>query len=1007
MKIWLKTITLVGLAILPATPLRAQAGVDELHTNALTAMNFAKAQGMPEGAEKWAEALGYLREATSTYDARAMQLFGPKFGWFWYHQGFCELKLERYEEAMKSFETCYKKYPNKNGAEDTNIYHKKSLLKWGEAAQGAEQWETAITQFKKFLAERDPDRDKFPRGAFYVNMAICHFKSGKLAGGVENLEIAIKNKNTFPTPPQGIMAGFQAFCETVIAGNKEQAFIDFVNKNRADITLDPWMAQPYSPVFMKFAADALAAEMPRASFELYALVPSSVDAEDDLRAQLEAIGEFERTFNDGFRIYNKGALERQLSLTKEREKNGQLPEITALAATAYIHEQNGNVRGAYAAYDMLEKFHSNSPKDRREQYLYNLVRTSSLVGRVLETEEHGQRFLKLFPGSQYEESVRQLMLTSLFFNGEYETCLEVANVMLPGLSEGTKQHDICLHVLGGSYYYTGQFDKALKPLSEHVKTYPESDFKIASRYFEASNWAALQNWPKAASLLDSFLAEFPSPKENIYIPFALYDRANCHFAQDELEEALEKLNRVESEFPDANNREMVFNLKGNVFHTQGQREEAEDYYTKALNLAERKENDVVAGEALYYLVGLLGEEKVGNEPNPRLQDAIPFYDEFWELYGDSSPYKAQVAVAGLAPLESANRGEEGLERLQGVIAQLAKTPGAFGLEEAINSFTKFYLKSHSDEELKDLYYNFPDIGSGEKAAQALLRIALIGVYEDKLEVARKEKNDSAISQANASIKVLFDDLKQDFDLKTLSNFILVSVGDYLREKTNSPRQAIPYYEEVLSRTDLSYRFPAMFGLADIYGNSSSDSDLSKAVEQLMDVYDSSTDKKERERAYYRAIEILAKQEKWEEAKKHARIFLDAGVKEQGDKLNFNTYAPDVSLILGKAYRQLGETENAIAVFSQTYLAYRGYIKVAAQALAGYMELLWDRNKPGSEGKPSDRQSAYNIGQSYLEKTQQIRDGRQITDEEKEYWDEVEDLVETYAANPSVTRASEQ
>ena len=101
-------------------------------------------------------------------------------------------------------------------------------------------------------------------------------------------------------------------------------------------------------------------------------------------------------------------------MSRARGKEGKLPEVTALAATAYIHEQNGNIRGAYGAYEMLEQFHSDSPKDKRENYLYQLVRTSSLVGRVLQTEKEGQKFLKLFPGSQYEESVRSLMLTGPF-----------------------------------------------------------------------------------------------------------------------------------------------------------------------------------------------------------------------------------------------------------------------------------------------------------------------------------------------------------------------------------------------------------------------------------------------------------------------------------------------------------------------------------------------------------------------------------------------------------------
>ena len=76
------------------------------------------------------------------------------------------------------------------------------------------------------------------------------------------------------------------------------------------------------------------------------------------------------------------------------------------------------------------------------------------IGEVLVTEKYGSLFLKTFPDSKHVESVRSMMLTSLFMEGEYEKCIEVATVMLPKLASPSKQHDICLHVLGGSYYYT-------------------------------------------------------------------------------------------------------------------------------------------------------------------------------------------------------------------------------------------------------------------------------------------------------------------------------------------------------------------------------------------------------------------------------------------------------------------------------------------------------------------------------------------------------------------------
>lgn len=1002
MKIWKPTGAILALLLLCLTPtLRAQGGVGELNSNAVTAMTEARRLGMPDGAAKWNEALGYLKEATNTFDGRALQLYGPKFGWFWYFRGTCELKLGKFDDAIKSFKVCHQKYHNDDSdGSNINIYANKSLLKWGEAAQGKKDWDEAIGRYKQFLAKRDPERDNFEKGAFYINMAICHFKAGKIAGGTENLEIAIKNKNIFPTPSAGIMAAFQAFVETAIAKKDQNAFLDFLKKHRADVVFQPWESAPFSPIFMQLAASALGEDLTKIAFELYALVPGSLEADDSLRSAVRKVGGFERAIPDGSSIYLLPSLQKEIAQGAERKKKGQVPEVTALAATAYVHEQEGNVRGAYVAYKMLEEFYNNTPKDKRENYLYQLVRTSSIVGRVLETEREGRKFLKLFPGSQYEDAVRSLMLTGLFFDGEYELCIKVAETELPNLKENTEQHDICLHVLGGSFFYTGQFQKAVPLLKQHLELYPESDFKIAAEYFNASNYAQLQVWSTAAELLDKFLAKYPNPKENAYMPFAMYDRANCHYAEEELDEALSLLNKIESEFPDTSNRELVFNLKGNVLQNLGNDEEAADYYERALTLAERKENDLVAGESLFYLVGLLGQEKKGNSPNEEMALALPFYDKFWENYGANSPYKAQVAVAGLPALEEAERMDEGLDRLQEVISQLAKVPGAYGLEEAINSFTKFFLKNNTEEELKDLYYDFPDIRNEDRAAQALLRIALITVFEGKAEQAEKDNDDGEAGKAGAMVKVLFRDLKSDFEIKTLSNFILVSVGDYLREQTASPKEAIPYYEEVLSRTDQSYRFPASFGLADVYGLSDSNADLEKAVESLVAVFENSTDNKQQEKALYRAIEVLAKMEKWSEAKERAKVFL-------APEQNYTQFAPFVSYVLGQAYQALGETENAIATFGGTYASYTGLLAVSAPSLKSYMELLWNRNNSGDEKRTSDRQFAYVAGASYLKQTAAIRNNPKVPEEERELWDEVQDLVRKYEANPNITPLSEE
>lgn len=979
---------LLALLALVSVPQESSAqGIDTAWSNSLTAMR----------AKKWAEAHAILAKAVASFDARAPKLFGPKFGWFWYHKGYCELKMRQWEDAMNSFKMCYTKYPNKNAGGagldaanqgSFNHYHKKSLLKWGDAAIGAQAWEVAIRQYKKFLDERDKKRDTYQRGAFNINMAMAHFKLFQIPGGIGYLETAIDNKETFPTPDEGIMVGFQAMVEAVIEKQKEQAFIDFLGKNRADIKLEPFKMHKFAPIFMKLAADALGAEMERSAFELYSLVPSTKSSIDDIKARLAQIGIVDRQFQDpprSNRQIHKEVLEADLEELTKQWRSGNPYEVIATAATAYIHEHAKNTRGAFAAYEQLELYYNKSKK--REEYLYNLVRTSAIIGEVLVTEKYGSLFLKTYPGSKHEESVRSMMLTSLFMEGEYEKCIEVATVMLPKLPSPSKQHDICLHVLGGSYYYTGQYDVARKHLDDHVEMYEESAFRMPALYFQASNLSRLQYWAKAAELLDKFLSKYPDPGKNIYLPFALYDRANCHFAEDELDPALVKLNRLEGEFPNSDIMDMAYNLKGNVLQTQEEWDPAEEYYLKALALAERRENRIVVGESLFYLVGMLGQEKRGREVNPRVKDAVPYYDKFWAEHGNDSPYKAQTAVAGVHPLAEVGRESEALERLQGVISELAAVQGAYGLEEAINSYTKAYLKNHSQKELKEHYYAFPGIDSSNKEAHALLRVALIGVFEEKSKKADKEKNADEARLANAMIDVLFKDLNQKFQPAQLTNYVLVRVGDYLREKTGTPRRALPYYEEVLKREDQSYRFNANFGMADILGASANPAEKLKAVEALEHVVENAPDAKQKEKGLYRIVTILAEKGDWSDVNTRAKEYLTTK--------GYRRYAGYVSLLLAQSYDKQGKSEDAIAAYSKVLGAFAGQIEVSAPAVQRILELVWERNRG------DDHQQAYEIGYKYVESTKRLLG--QMKDTDKVLWQKVVDLTQEYEDHSSTER----
>jgi len=343
--------SLLAIALLcVGSPARSQnANLEALVKQAKTTM----------AAEQWEEALDLNKRVISRFgQENPYRTYGAQFGTVYYRKGVCEMKLKRWTDAMRSFEDCYQNFPN-TGQDRGNLYQKLALLKWGESAMGAEQWELAISRFTKFSDERDKVQDVFPQGAFHINLAICNYKLGRLSAGNDHLEIALRNKTNFPTPETGIVAGFQAMVETAISKRDEQVMLDFIVKNRGELIIPQEEMEKFSGVFLKLAGDALTADMQRSALALYQFVPDS--GED-------------------------------------------ATEAIKLAALALIHERNGNIRGAFAAYQQIVRYFPKTAS--RENYLYQLIRTACLIGEDKSADDAAGDLLREFPASNHLAEVR-------------------------------------------------------------------------------------------------------------------------------------------------------------------------------------------------------------------------------------------------------------------------------------------------------------------------------------------------------------------------------------------------------------------------------------------------------------------------------------------------------------------------------------------------------------------------------------------------------------------------
>lgn len=966
-----------------------------------------------------------LQRIVTNFGGRAPMLYGPKFGTIYYRKGLVELKLsnnaklvndlggaKKYlEEAVKSFQTCYEKFPNgaKDMAETINSAHKASLQRWAEANMGLKKYEDAIKLYKKFMLERDKKKDDLQPtpGGFYINLAICNFlmQEPNIVEGIRHFETALQNREQMKTKDAGLVAAFLALSQAVIKVKDEKAMIDFLNKNRADLSLEPYQMHEFNPLFMKLAGSALEVDMYVAALNLYSMIPGTEDVIQDIQVRLDQLPG-RRGIKDGSKIIEVDRLKKGLEKMRAKLDSGDPDDVGVLTAMCYLHDKAGNQRGVYGGLELLERYYNKSKK--REGNLYNLVRVSSIIGLIMDTEKYGTLFLQAFPESDKAESVRRMMLSSLFFAGEYEKSLRVAESSVDIVDKPSEQHDICLFVMGGSHFYLGNFEEAQPHVKEHITQYPESKFIMHSEYYQASNMTRLQYWEEAAKLLDKFLEKYPDPGKNVYLSMALYDRANCHFSESEYEPALKLIDRLENEFPDSPVIDMAYNMKGNILESTAEFEDAEKYYKKALEVAETRGNTSVSGEALSYLVGMFatmkGPDK--NNPLPRLKDAEPFYDKFMKEY-KSSPFKPQVVVHGMAAMKEVGREDEGLENIKQTITELAGRQKQFYLEECINEFSKFFLekKGNTPEGLKNVYYDFPGIDLSNKRVLAMLRIAIIGVFEEQIKTAEADKDKDLILKYSAGIKALFKDLKSEFDPKDLNPFVLVRVGDYLRKKTSAPKQALPYYEQIIERKDKEFEMKARLGIADVLGTSDDIADNKKAMTSLEDIIKRAKDDPEiQEDALFRVIEISAKIGDWDKCEKSCRAYLDA---------KYSKKSARVSYLFAVSFDERKKFNDALFYYGMVYNRYRGFILISAPSVKRILEIMWDRNKlegdqVGEGDKPivlemNDRQACYQlIGWPYVEGTRRIRETNpDITDDEKAMWDEVAALVKKYETSGQI------
>ncbi|MGY8686225.1 MAG: tetratricopeptide repeat protein, partial [Verrucomicrobiales bacterium] len=329
----------------------------------------------------------------------------------------------------------------------------------------------------------------------------------------------------------------------------------------------------------------------------------------------------------------------------KRQESGEPLEISTYFELAKLYESVGDTRAQFAIYDYMGSHFLKTTY--RASILYFATKTASDISEMADAQRHGLNFLAEFPDHEYAPNVTAMLLSSMFFNGEYERCIEIAGDLRPKLALGSKERDLPDFVYSGSLYYLGRYKEAQPELDSHVKNYEDSAYKENTTYYQASNLIKLYEWQRASTLLDAWLKIYEPVKSGL-LDVAYLDRATCYFALSTPQnggngKSLEYATKIIEGFPQSPVLDRAHSLRGDVQQNDGSFPGAEKSYLTAIEIAEEEDHFTTAASALMQLIPVSAAQE-------KHKEAIDYYDSFFKKFPDSY-YAPNASVGVLASMK--------------------------------------------------------------------------------------------------------------------------------------------------------------------------------------------------------------------------------------------------------------------------------------------------------------------------------------------------------------------
>ncbi len=429
-----------------------------------------------------------------------------------------------------------------------------------------------------------------------------------------------------------------------------------------------------------------------------------------------------------------------------------------------------------------------------------------------------------------------------------------------------------------------------------------------------------------------------------------------------------------------------------------------------------------AANALFWLASYAGEYPAeGVSEEAAKAQCREYADRYWKD-GDAEgdPFCLPMVALYLTMVKDADDFDNVVKLAQSTIAREAnymfKNEKADPeLEKTINSYVEAYIKGMKEYHGKTLtleektahFTGFPGIDPNDKYANAIFRMAQINSMNQELAALKEDK--AAKEKMEEQIQEVFRNMTNTFKPADLTNYICVQVGDYLVKyvgkfpdpsaRTEELGQAEAYYGAVIERKkDLVA--DAELGLANALAYSK-DAAKQKRAADLYTKVSANPDPAVGGPALVGLTKLHLRTG-------NATAAIDTTTKYMRNRQNQRDRL-EMMLMQGEAYTLANDPKNALLAYMNLFNQYKGKVQYSAKACLAIMEIFWKRNNPPQGDRlqkgfqNSDRWTAWNTGQLYVNLIRRSGVEQKLTPEERDEFNKVVSAVHNYGTDPAVMK----